>query len=64
VELLAIQISPYLDSNTTISSTPIQDMEWTLEELTSKHLEESILTSLPLITILKDTLSLTLTKIR
>ena len=64
VELLAIQISLYLDSNTTISSIPILDMAWTLEELTSKHLEESILTSLPLITILKDTLSLTWTKIR
>ena len=64
VELLAIQISLYLDSNTTISSIPILDMAWTLEELTSKHLEESILTSLPLITILKDTLSLTWTKIK
>jgi hypothetical protein len=64
VELLAIQISLYLDSNTTISLIPILDMAWTLEAQTSKHLEESILTSLPLITILKDTLSLTWTKIR
>ena len=61
-EHLATQISPCLVSNTTTSSIQTLVMGWTLEELTSRHLEESILISLPLTTTHKDTHSLTWTE--